>query len=288
MLTVGSPWPVPARVLFVCLGTLALLALGTLAFPEVVSRHGAVLWPAALLPVLVSAYYGSWPATIIAAGVGALVLELSLALAAATTGDDTAWPFHLGVLAAYLGTASGIAWLAGMLHRERSRAQQLALTDALTELPNRRYATLFLQSEFAAAQRGRHLAVVLFDLDRFKAYNDRYGHAAGDQALRSLAQVLATITRHMNLSARFGGEEFLSILSDCDVQGAVSFAERIRAQLRAAPLPGAGLTVSAGVAMYDPALTTLDELLAAADAALYEAKRSGRDCVRVAASAMLP
>lgn len=80
-------------------------------------------------------------------------------------------------------------------------------------MSNRRHALVALAQEFAAAQRGRPLAVVMFDLDDFKRYNDLHGHAAGDEALRAFASVLHQTTRQMNLSARLGGEEFVSILS---------------------------------------------------------------------------
>jgi cyclic di-GMP phosphodiesterase len=129
--------------------------------------------------------------------------------------------------------------------------------------------------------RGRPLAVVLFDLDNFKEYNDRYGHAAGDEALKVFGGVLLKTTRQMNLSGRFGGEEFLSVLAESSSEGAMVFAERVRASLRAAGLGLGPLTVSAGVAGYHRGLQTPDELLAGADHALYRAKREGRDCVRL-------
>ncbi len=123
--------------------------------------------------------------------------------------------------------------------------------------------------------------MVLFDLDNFKEYNDRYGHPAGDEALKVFADILAKTTRRMNLSARFGGEEFLSILAGSDLDGAVLFAERVRAALKAEELGSSPLTVCAGVALHNPSMGTPDELLAAADHALYRAKREGRNTVRL-------
>jgi putative two-component system response regulator len=147
---------------------------------------------------------------------------------------------------------------------------------------------LFLDNEFAAAERGRLLSVVLFDLDHFKAYNDQWGHAGGDEALRAFANILAAATRRMDLSARFGGEEFLSVLTSTDTEGALIFAERIRAGLAAATLgTGGHLTVSAGLATYHPSMRSPDELLAAADQALYQAKREGRNRVRLFSPAMM-
>ncbi len=184
-------------------------------------------------------------------------------------------------MAAYVGIVLGIGWVAEVLHRERATAEEMALTDLLTRLPNRRQARLFLENRFAAAERGRSLCVVLFDLDHFKDYNDQYGHPAGDEALRTFAGILAATTRHADLSARFGGEEFLSVLTGADANGAVIFADRIRSALGANRLNRGVLTLSAGVAAYHPGIHSPDELLAAADEALYQAKREGRNCVRL-------
>ena len=187
----------------------------------------------------------------------------------------------LGVVLFYLAIAMGVGWLAELLHRDRSEAEDMALTDTLTHLPNRRQAMVFLKNEFAAAERGRLLCAVFFDLDGFKGFNDRHGHPAGDEALRSFADILTQTTRRMNLSARFGGEEFLSILAGSDAEGAVRFAERVRIALAARALSGETLTVSCGVAPYHPSLSSPDELLAAADHALYQAKREGRNRVQL-------
>jgi diguanylate cyclase (GGDEF)-like protein len=171
--------------------------------------------------------------------------------------------------------------LADRLHGERMRAEELALTDELTGLPNRRYVRLILDREFAAARRGRPLVIISFDLDRFKQYNDRNGHAAGDLALRAVAQSLAGQTRTMNISGRWGGEEFLAVLSSAEIAGALVFVERVKNRLRELQLRGGPLTVSCGLAAYQPGMRTPEDLLAAADAALYEAKAAGVDSLRV-------
>ncbi|HEV2150104.1 MAG TPA: GGDEF domain-containing protein, partial [Longimicrobiaceae bacterium] len=172
--------------------------------------------------------------------------------------------------------------LAEALRRDRERAIRLALTDDLTGLPNRRGGRWFLDKEFAAAERGRPVAVVLFDLDQFKRYNDRHGHPAGDAALRAVARVLERSTRRMDLAARHGGEEFLCVLSSASVEDALMLVGRVREALRRADVPCEPVTVSAGVAACAPGMASPDDLLAAADRALYQAKRSGGDCVRVA------
>lgn len=287
MVADSSPRPVSLRALLICLGALAVPVIGALAFPQSLGDYGVLLWLLALVPVFLLAYYRGWRGVAVATAAGMAMLSLTQALVILLEIMPPDWWLLLGVVTAYIAIALGVGWLSETLHRERLRAEQLSLTDPLTGLPNRRYASLIIQSEFTAAQRGRPVAVVMFDLDRFKAYNDRHGHAAGDEALRALARVLAVSTRHMNLSARYGGEEFLSVLSDCDAEGALLFAERIRTGLRSARLPGGPLTVSAGVAVYREGMQSPEELLAAADRALYQAKRDGRDRASVAAPEIL-
>jgi diguanylate cyclase (GGDEF)-like protein len=185
------------------------------------------------------------------------------------------------VYAAYLAIAAGVGRTSQLLHRQNADVQGQALTDNLTGLPNRRHARSFLEREFFAAKRGNLLSVVLFDLDGFKAFNDLHGHRAGDRALARCGEILTATTRRMNLSSRVGGEEFLSVLSGSSEEGAVVFAERVREALESVRLPQGSLTVSAGVASYHPSIPSSDELIAAADLALYRAKREGRNCVRV-------
>jgi diguanylate cyclase (GGDEF)-like protein len=160
------------------------------------------------------------------------------------------------------------------------QVSQLSLTDPLTGLPNRRQLERDLSREFAAAGRGRALSVVMFDLNGFKAYNDRYGHVAGDDALRLFASALAAETRAMNMAARYGGDEFIAILADANAAGTEVFIQRVRARF-----PGSGaderqqsLAVAAGYAVYQPGMKQPEELVAAADRALYEDKstRSAR------------
>lgn len=154
------------------------------------------------------------------------------------------------------------------------QVHSLSLTDPLTGLANRRQLERDLAREFAAAQRGRRVVCVLFDLDEFKPYNDCYGHLAGDDALRAFADVLAMTTRVMNLAARYGGDEFVAILSDTDLAGAEAFVERVRTRFPVAvELLGHGpLGMSAGIAEYTPEMESPQDLLEAADRALYASK----------------
>jgi diguanylate cyclase (GGDEF)-like protein len=170
------------------------------------------------------------------------------------------------------------------LHRIVERQ---ALIDGLTGLANRRQCEETLADELARVERfGGSLAVVVADLDWFKDVNDRYGHPAGDTVLREFAVLLQESLRDVDLAGRWGGEEFVLILPGTDLAGGAQVAERIRLALaRRTVLAGDGtpipVTASFGVAATPPALTG-SELFAAADGALYEAKRAGKNRVETA------
>jgi diguanylate cyclase (GGDEF)-like protein len=167
------------------------------------------------------------------------------------------------------------------LHRVVERQ---ALIDGLTGLANRRQSEDALATEISRAARfDNALTVVLADLDDFKALNDRYGHPAGDAVLRAFADILEETLRDADLAGRWGGEEFLLLLPGTDKEGGMQLAERIRATLagRAILTPdssAAHVTASFGLATLAPGMTEA-ELVAAADAALYAAKRGGKDRV---------
>jgi diguanylate cyclase (GGDEF)-like protein len=167
------------------------------------------------------------------------------------------------------------------LHRVVERQ---ALIDGLTGLANRRQSEDALATEISRATRfDNALTVVLADLDDFKALNDRYGHPAGDAVLRAFAGILEETLRDADLAGRWGGEEFVLVLPGTDNDGGMLLAERIRATLagRAILTPdgaAAHVTASFGLATLAPGMTET-ELVAAADAALYAAKRGGKDRV---------
>ncbi len=281
----GSTPTVPARALVISLGALAVPAGSALLVPDILGEHGAFLWLLALVPAFLLAYYKGWrgAAVALAAGMATLSVTQVVALLMGLTIPDGLF----AVVVAYIVITLGVGWMAEVLLRDKMRMEGMAFEDGLTHLPNRRHARVFLENEFAAAQRGRLMCVVLFDLDSFKGYNDSYGHAAGDEAREVFADILEKTTRRMNLSARFGGEEFLSILAGSDLEGAMAFAERVRSRLKARKLGNGPLTVSAGVAQHHPSMSTPDEVLAAADHALYRAKREGRDTVRLFGTTLL-
>ena len=170
-----------------------------------------------------------------------------------------------------------------LLHQE---AQRLSITDGLTGVWNRRYLALTLAKEIERAQRfERQLSLLMVDIDRFKDVNDAYGHLRGDEVLVELSRrMLSRIRGEIDTLARFGGEEFLIVLPETPREGARVVANKLRRAVRARPFvsdggPEVRVTVSIGVAVYPEDGSTVEELIQAADVAMYKAKRRGRDRV---------
>jgi diguanylate cyclase (GGDEF)-like protein len=169
---------------------------------------------------------------------------------------------------------------------------RLAIIDVLTHIPNRRYLFQFLEQELSRAARYRRpLAMVLFDVDHFKAVNDRFGHLGGDYTLRELAGQVQRTVRREGVFARYGGEEFAVVLPEADLAVGRTVAERIRARVEQHPFTYGGarfsITVSMGVAATDgQAPLTPNEFISLADARLFQAKREGRNRVAAPPSAL--
>jgi len=196
----------------------------------------------------------------------------------------------LNTLSQLTNEMAGMNMQLAQKHRELQSAyseiQHISRTDPLTDLPNRRYFMERLQDTLEEATHGNpSFALVLFDLDHFKHINDRFGHDAGDRVLQYFAALLKKHGRKSDLSARFGGEEFIALLPNTTVAEARRFAERIRSELADRNLLGNDyrITVSAGVGGYAPQLSR-EELIKQADLALYVAKNQGRDRVEVFSS----
>ncbi|HET7585662.1 MAG TPA: diguanylate cyclase [Gemmatimonadaceae bacterium] len=170
---------------------------------------------------------------------------------------------------------------------DNARLEMLALTDPLTLALNRRALMDGLSAELERARRyALVLSILMVDIDHFKDVNDRYGHLAGDEVLRCVVRVLQREARSVDFVARYGGEEFVVVLPETSAEGAFALAERICARVREEPIetPHAAtplhVTVSIGVATVpSPQVESTDDLIALADAALYRAKREGRDRV---------
>jgi diguanylate cyclase (GGDEF)-like protein len=175
--------------------------------------------------------------------------------------------------------------------RYRRQLVRLASEDSLTGLPNRgRIAGIAKQALATAFETGRPLCLALIDLDRFKAINDRFGHATGDRVLRGFASMASAAIRPADSLGRWGGEEFLLVLPDTALDVAVGVLDHLRLQagLLQAPeeYPELRVSMSAGLAMTGEEACSLDEIVAQADLALYEAKNSGRDLVRYTAGSL--
>lgn len=165
-----------------------------------------------------------------------------------------------------------------------------ATTDKVTGIANRYRLEDFLQREWGNAIRNQiSVSVIMIDIDRFKQYNDTYGHQAGDRCLRQVAQTINnTVRRPKDLAARYGGEEFIVVLSDVSPDGAITVAENIRSQVKALAIPHTTtevndyVTVSLGVSHTIPTINSqVEGLILAADKALYLAKQKGRDRVEM-------
>jgi diguanylate cyclase (GGDEF)-like protein len=170
------------------------------------------------------------------------------------------------------------------LEEARAEAERLSREDAATGTANRRHFNELLARELARRE-GPAPAVLLVDLDLFKRVNDEHGHLTGDAVLRAAAKRIGSDLRASDCLARWGGEEFAVFAPDTDRAGAARLAERARAALADRPIDVDGivipLTASVGGAVADESASTPDTLVEAADRALYEAKRAGRNCVRV-------
>jgi diguanylate cyclase (GGDEF)-like protein len=164
-----------------------------------------------------------------------------------------------------------------------AQMERQALTDALTGCFNRRSFDMRLEHDLQLATRvGHQLSLVMLDLDNFKRINDEAGHEAGDAALCMLAEILRAGLRGVDTAARFGGDEFVVILPQANVEGALLVAERLRKGIEEMEVPGFGqVTCSVGIATFPDHASSRDTLIAAADRALYSSKNSGRNRVTV-------
>lgn len=204
--------------------------------------------------------------------------------------DCLTMPFHRGELVARVGGGLRIVELHRRIETKNVVLEELALSDSLTGLPNRRAIENWASSQLSGALRhGYSFWVVLADLDHFKQVNDTFGHEAGDNVLRKFSEILKSCMRGSDLCARLGGEEFLLILTHSNKDSALAVTERIRTKLADTPFNfGAStvtVTASFGLAGFEGTQepSTFSKLQELADAALYSAKRAGRNRVEITA-----
>jgi diguanylate cyclase (GGDEF)-like protein len=223
------------------------------------------------------------------APVGLVVLRLAISRGTGIASTLSRELFGDALLYLYLTltTSSVMAVFGWVLGREEDVLAQVSLTDALTGLWNRRHFDTRLQEEHRRAERyGQTMSVLILDLDRFKAVNDRFGHLQGDQVLRRIAGLVKDEFRSIDVVCRYGGEEIAVIAPNTGLDEAAALAERVRGRIASAEMPGLGsdrITVSIGLAAWQPGLTA-DEVTLRADEALYAAKSAGRNRVRSVAS----
>jgi len=166
------------------------------------------------------------------------------------------------------------------LQEKNAELERLSVTDQLTGLYNRRRLMEVLASEIQRSKRHEHaFSLLMMDVDHFKKFNDSLGHLAGDRVLAGVAEVLGEATRDIDTASRYGGEEFVVVLPETDLDEAVEVAERIRSSLAARIFEGRRVTLSVGAAEFPRHGDDVQPLIAAADAALYRAKEGGRNRV---------
>ncbi|MGB5133386.1 MAG: diguanylate cyclase [Steroidobacteraceae bacterium] len=208
--------------------------------------------------------------------------RLTRGAAKVATGDlDVDLPVATGGEVGYLTEVFNN--MVARLRAGRDELERLSVTDHLTGLNNRRRMMEALENEVRRSRRLKHtFAVLMADVDHFKQYNDAHGHPAGDRILKQVGAVLCEATQDVDFVARYGGEEFFVLMPELKASGAAAVAERIRQQLAQPTFAGGSVTLSIGIAEFPADGDSGDALIAAADVALYEAKRAGRDRVVVA------
>ncbi len=270
----------PFRAFALSLTALVVAALGAVAAPELLASYDSLSWLLILVPLFALTYYRGLKVALQVLTIGALLFLLGELVAQYAFGVAVDWALLFWGTVVLLGLSTGLAILSEFLRQERREALVLAYSDGLTGLPNRRLLDFMLGKEFAAAQRGRPLSVVLLTVDGFGAYNQMYGRRAGDDAMREIGAMLDRQMRMMNIGGRYAGASFLSILSGEKVDGAWVFAERTREAIAGLELPtGSQQTVSIGVASFELRMRTPGELIDAAMRAAGRARSQGGNCV---------
>jgi diguanylate cyclase (GGDEF)-like protein len=244
--------------------------------PQLVGDQlGILLWLPVLVPAFLLTYYRGWRGASLALAAGMVVLTIGQVIAAARDAGEPDWRLPLVLVALLVGVSLGIGWVGELLHRARHDASATALIDRETGMPNRRHLTVFLDAAFGAAERGGRTALVLFQLDDFPGLAHAHGQGACDAVVRVFANTMSRQTRRVDVSARFGNAQFVSVLTGADALEALGFVDRVRSAFAQEPFPWGVVTVSAGVAYHTRGLASPDALIAEADRMLHQANGVG-------------
>lgn len=258
----------------------AAAALAGIVVADVLTGDQLALAPFYLLVTLAVAWYEG-------AALGwtfAILCVVAMLVAAALSGHPFAGPAYFYFDVAGNAVATGIAVvLATRLRAMHERERLAARSDPLTGLANRARFLEILDNEIARRLRyGRSFSLAYIDVDDFKALNDRRGHAAGDEVLATIGQVLRVSLRRLDAAARLGGDEFGVLLPEADAPAAHATLEKLRRLLHAAmSSANAGVTFSVGAVVFEAAPASAAAALECADAAMYRAKRAGKNALRV-------
>lgn len=268
----GRKRPLDVRKQRVLAVTLALAALAALLALRIATGAEYAFASLALLPVIAAAWYSGVICGQVMAVIGAGIWIVGDVQSGQYDWQSSAlWANCLPRLVTYAIAAALTCSVARQLRRER----ELARSDALTGLANRRLFVQRCDIELERSRRyGHSLGMLYLDLDNFKQLNDRLGHAAGDQALIAVAEALRDVTRSADLVARLGGDEFAVLLVEVDIQSASHTTSRISEEVNGALAQFPELSSSTGLAWFEGAGQSVAEMMAIADAVMYGVKRN--------------
>ena len=279
--------PSAAAVAVLCL---AAVIVANWRWPGALRDHSVLVWMLATLPFLLLAHFKAWRR--IAGALAVLLVGLAVVQFVFVQWLQMAPP-EMMTLGFGVVTLIAFGFCFGLMSQSRLNRQAstlyLAAADPLTGLHNAEALRFFLDRCVSAASRGRNLAVVMFDMDELASYERAYGPKAADDAIRSVADILDANTRSMDMSGRYGPDEFLALLPGGSAADAFTLAVRVRKAVEgSAAFEASGMTVSAGVASYTPRMADADDLLHEATAVMLAAREAGGNRVmRSAESAEL-
>lgn len=278
---------VPASAAAVAVLGLGVAIVASWRWPGALEDLGVLVWMLAVLPFLLLAHFKAWRriAAVLAVALVALaVIQFVLIQWLGMAPPDS---LTLGfVVVSMIAFSFCLGLLSQSRLNQRASTLYIAAGDPLTGLHSPDALRFFLDRCFAAAGRGRPLAVVMFDMDGLADYAERHGSDAADEAVRNVADILDANTRSMDMSGRFGDDEFLALLPGGTAADAFTFAVRVRKAVESsAAFQSRGMTVSSGVASYTPRMADVDDLLKEANAVMLAAREAGGNRVMRSAEA---